>query len=436
MKNKIFLFIILCLGAVLMLASCGGDNSTSDKSNTCVHEYTISDKKMPTCIEDGFTVFECSLCHEKTEITLEAKGHDFIPSFTWTEDNKHASVLLECKTDPSHVYNVSATIKEEITESTCKEAGIQKFTATVSWDDVSYTDTKEYNLGLGECRLTYSFTMQGDSCLDGYDMESTCISCGSKAHASFDSHVLFDMAYFPVCGGEAVVKICPCGEKVEFSEPTECSAEVEMDTWTETGEDGTVYTFERRFCIRCDFEIVYKKHSTIDGCYTYHHRQTDIVDKEKVLFSFKEQNYEVESFHELTYSYDGGKIDSCENGFEATASCKICGYTEKINQATHKLKLASEKIDLSDFGVCGGYLLIKKCPCEKYSSVSFSLLCDYEYSYTEKQENGELHTVKTYTCSKCKTDFIYDEYIKDGRVAGIWRVTVDGEVKYELTLDF
>lgn len=432
MKKKLILLIILCLGAVFALTSCGGSGTDTGE---CAHEYKIAKKQMPTCTDDGFTVFECTLCHKETPVVLEAKGHDFITTFTWSEDNTHASVLLECKTDASHVYNVSSTIKEEIKEPSCKEVGKQIITATVTWGEKTYTDTKEYNLGLGECQNTYKFSLKGESCIDGFDMEKTCSACQKTSHASFDSHVLFDMAHFPACGGEAVVNICPCGEMVELSHPRLCTAEVE-DTKTEVDENGTVYTVEHRFCVRCDLEIIYKNHSTIDGCYTYHHRQTSIVDKEKVLYSFSEPNYEVESFHELTYNYDGGKIDSCENGFEATASCKLCGYTEKLSQNTHALKPVTEKIDLEAYGVCGGYLLIKKCPCEKESDVSYSLSCDYEYSYSEETVNGELHTVKTYTCDKCKTEFIYDQYIKNGAVAGIWRVTVNGEVKYELTLSY
>ena len=439
MKKKLILLASLIIG-VIVLISCGQSSTDTDSSPDeaveCTHEYTYASTKMPTCTEGGSATLECSLCGFRKDVTLDPAGHDFKASFDWSSDYTHASVLLECKRDASHVYNVSATIYEETVEPSCKTVGSQKITAKVTWGGKDYTDVKEFNLGLGECKNTYSFTLHGDSCTDGFDMEAVCSECGAKSHASFDSHVLFDMASFKVCGGEAVVKECPCGENVELDEVGACLGEVELDEWTETDEDGITYTFEHRFCTRCDFEIIRKKHSTSEGCYTYLHRQTSIVDGDKVLYSFNEPRYDAIDFHELVYSYSGGKIDSCENGYTAEASCKKCGYTAEVTESTHALKFDFEKIDLSALGACGGYLLIKKCPCEKSSDVGYSLFCDYEYSYAENNLNGEMHTVKTYTCKDCKMEFIYDEYIKDGKVYGLWRLSINGNLKYELSLAF
>ena len=64
--------------------------------------------------------------------------------------------------------------------------------------------------------------------------------------------------------------------------------------------------------------------------------------------------------------------------------------------------------------------------------LGYSLFCDYEYTYEDKIVDGEIHTVKSYVCENCNMEFIYDEYIKNAEVFGLWRLTVDGEVKYEL----
>lgn len=437
MKKKLFLLIILCLGAVLLLAACGQSTDTdSSDTSECVHEYTVTKREMPTCTENGFATFECSLCHHSTDMVIESTGHNFDTTFTWAEDNTHASVLLECKTDSSHVYNVSATISEEITDPTCQTIGKQKIIASVTWGEKEYTDIKEYNLGLGECQNTYTYTLNGESCMDGFDMETACSVCGKKSHASFDSHVLFDMARFNVCGGEAVVNICPCGENVLFTTPDACSGDAQLDEWTETAEDGTVYSYAHSFCARCEFEIIRKTSSTVEGCYSYYNRETQIIKGESVAIQFYEPKYEVVDFHELVYSYSGEKIDSCENGYTVKSSCKICGHSEEITQSTHALRFDFEKIELEKYGACGGYLLIKKCPCEQSSDVSFSLFCDYDYSYEQKNVNGELHTQKTYTCKECNMVFVYDEYIKNASVFGIWRVTINGEIKYELELAY
>ena len=428
MKNKLILLIILCIGTVFMLSACGGDNKNAE----CEHAYVSIETNMSTCMEFGSAKLACTLCGDIRDVQLDVLGHDFNTTFEWTDDNAHASALLECKRDSSHVYNVSATIKEETKAPTCTEVGKQTYTATVTWNDKEFTDVKEYNLGLGECTLTYTFDMHGENCTDGFDMTSTCTSCQKTSYASFDSHVLFDMARFTVCGGEAVVSICPCGENVDFKEPTDCTGEVELETRTETGEDGTVYTVENSFCLRCGFELVRKTHVVSEGCYSYYNRETQIVDGETVFYTFYEPSFEITSFHELVYSYDGDKIDSCENGYTYTESCKVCSYTATKTASTHDLKFDGEKIDLDTYEVCGGYFLIKKCPCEAECELGYSLFCDYEYTYEDKIVDGEIHTVKSYVCENCNMEFIYDEYIKNAEVFGLWRLTVDGEVKYEL----
>ena len=419
-----------------MLSACGGDNKVGTEDGECVHAYTVVQTRMPTCLETGLSTLECTICHDIIDVELNASGHNCVATFDWTDDYTHAAVLLECKSDASHVYNISATIKEETVQPTCTEVGKQKFTATVSLSGVDYTDVKEFNLGLGECTTTYSFTLLGDSCTDGFEMESVCSACGKKSHASFDSHVLFDMASFPVCGGEAVVSICPCGENVDFKEPAYCSAEVELETTTETGEDGTVYTLENSFCLRCGFELLRKTHVVSEGCYSYYNRETKIVDGETVFYTFYEPSYKVTAFHDLVYSYRGDKIDSCEDGYTYFESCKICSYSASKTATTHALKFDGEKIDLDTLGACGGYFLVKKCPCEAECDLNYSLFCDYEYSYEEKIVNGEIHTVKSYVCNDCNMEFVHDEYIKDEKVFGLWRLTVNGEEKYRLECEY
>ncbi len=451
MKNKLILFIILSL-CTLALCACGGDSTDTGTSGECEHDWVEVDFVAPSCRTYGVNTYECQKCHKEDVVEFDPLGCDYEVEWEWTvtSDNlgtldgtvdpdayahHSASAYFTCKRDSTHAPHISAVVKKETERATCQTEGIVRYVATIDFDKL-YKDTVEYKTGLGECQNTYSFTLQGQSCTDGFDMESLCSVCQAKTHASFDSHVLFDMARFTVCGGEAVVNICPCGENVEFNEPNACEGEVELEEWTETDENGTVYNCEQRFCIRCDFEIIRKAHTTSEGCYSYRHRKTDIVDGEKVLFTFNEPKYEVVPFHELVYTYEGEKIDSCENGFVAESNCKLCGYTENINGNTHALKFDFQKIDLSEYGVCGGYLLIKKCPCETNCELSYSLFCDYEYSYEQGEQNGELHTVKTYTCKACEMEFVYDEYIKEAKVYGLYSLTVGGELKYELLLEF
>ena len=104
-----------------------------------------------SCTEDGAISHTASVVLEGTtytdykEQTIPATGHDYgDPVWTWAEDYSTAAAAFTCKNDASHMENVSATVTSEVTkEATEEEEGLEVYTASVTFNGNSYTDTVE-----------------------------------------------------------------------------------------------------------------------------------------------------------------------------------------------------------------------------------------------------------------------------------------------------
>ena len=77
--------------------------------------------------------------------TIEfAFGHEWeLSGWTWAEDYSEATALFICKNDKAHTSEEKATITKKVTEATCEEGGKTVYTATVTFDGETFTDTKE-----------------------------------------------------------------------------------------------------------------------------------------------------------------------------------------------------------------------------------------------------------------------------------------------------
>ena len=120
------------------------------------HKLTKTDAVEATCTKAGNTeYYTCSVCGKffsdaegKTEIeenswVVEALGHAYgAPEWKWTEDNT-ATATFTCANDETHVETVDATVTSETTAATCEEAGKTVYTATVTFNGQTYTDTME-----------------------------------------------------------------------------------------------------------------------------------------------------------------------------------------------------------------------------------------------------------------------------------------------------
>ncbi len=113
---------------------------------------------------------------------VSGTGHDWgEPTWEWAEDYSSATAAFVCKNDESHTETVNATITSETTEATCEEAGKTVYTATVTFDGETYTDTKEVTIEAighdwGEPTWTWTETE------DGYTATATFVCENDASH--------------------------------------------------------------------------------------------------------------------------------------------------------------------------------------------------------------------------------------------------------------
>ena len=124
------------------------------------HTLTAVAEVPATCEETGVKAhWVCSVCGKlfsdadgKNETTLEAltipaTGHAWgQPAWTWT-GTESASAVFTCGNDASHTQTLTAAVTSQVTtEPGCESTGVRTYTATVTFEGQTYTDTKTETL--------------------------------------------------------------------------------------------------------------------------------------------------------------------------------------------------------------------------------------------------------------------------------------------------
>ena len=101
----------------------------------------------PTCTLDGSASYKCTMCGDTKTETLPAIGHKYgEPVWSWT-GVESATATFTCVYDATHTQVVNATITNAVTKpATCTEDGVCTYTATVTFEGKTYTDTKTRTL--------------------------------------------------------------------------------------------------------------------------------------------------------------------------------------------------------------------------------------------------------------------------------------------------
>lgn len=109
------------------------------------HDWTENTAKRqePTCTADGSAFYSCSTCGGTKTENLPATGHQYgEPAWTWIV-YESASATFTCANDASHEETVAAAVTSAVTkEPTCTEDGLRTYTASVTFGEKNYTDTK------------------------------------------------------------------------------------------------------------------------------------------------------------------------------------------------------------------------------------------------------------------------------------------------------
>lgn len=170
-------------------------------AQTHVHHYTAV-VTAPTCTEQGYTTYTCTCGDSYVGDYVPALGHNYeLTGWNWTGYTA-ATATFTCKNDASHVQTLKATITSTRTEPTCTASGKVVYTAKVTFESKSYSDTKTETLNaLGHNWNAPIYTWSSD-----YSKVTASRSCKNDA-----SHVEEET----VNTTSKVTKTATCTEKGE-----------------------------------------------------------------------------------------------------------------------------------------------------------------------------------------------------------------------------
>ena len=259
----------------------------------------------------------------------------------------------------------------------------------------------------------YEFELEGDSCEDGFTYTATCVDCGAVDAGSGTQHspvltAYYDLAKHDACGGYIEIHSCACGKEgwMNFEIPCDYS----QDSHVYEGTDGYLHDVSTYTCQKCGLSFTTDSYAVPEGCYAIHYTTLTISVGENVV----EEGYTYVSEHEDRHDYEYEFElygESCEDGYFYTATCKVCGYTESGENYWHQA-FDQAYYDLTEYGICGGYIAIYACACgEESGSKREVYSCDCTYETSSYNKDGIEHSVETRTCQKCGMVYVEDRYL-------------------------
>ena len=277
----------------------------------------------------------------------------------------------------------------------------QDFTRTIN------EETHEY---------IYTRSMFGQTCMDGYEVYSSCINCDHSYTLTWYEHMITytEIEHEELCGDIIFYK-----QKCYFCDYTIYQAIAENNVYFSGSDPDHLYCSNG-----CCERVITSGYESTDGClanvtktYSYYHNG--------VYIDYYSEEY-TDYVHDLLVTYIiYGNGTNCTEGYEQMTEClNGCGYYTIITGKEHEIYdnyVASPG--------CGGYYIFNQCNiCG--SAVSYeSTCCIFEESYNE---NGKCIE----TCTLCGIEKITTNYDlgSDGCISRSYtniQLIYNGEIFYE-----
>ena len=144
----------------------------------------------------SFEIEGVSYSDEVTE-EVPALGHDYgKPTWEWSSDNSSAKAVFVCSRDETHVEKVEAAVTSETTEASCEQAGKTVYTATVTFEGKTYTDTREKEIPA----IGHNWELSGWTWAKDYsEAKATFICKNDKTHTSEAKAAITKKVTAPTC---------------------------------------------------------------------------------------------------------------------------------------------------------------------------------------------------------------------------------------------
>ena len=161
--------------------TCGNDGSHTKTLTAAVTSQVTTE---PGCESTGVRTYTATVTFEgqtytdtKTE-TLPAAGHVWgQPVWQWT--GFAAQAVFACARDAGHTRTLTAAVTSQVTtEPGCESTGVRTYTATVTLEGRTYTDTKTETLPATGHDTQLVGTKDATCTEDGYTGDEVCKTCG------------------------------------------------------------------------------------------------------------------------------------------------------------------------------------------------------------------------------------------------------------------
>lgn len=372
-------------GQTVQVCARGCGHTVVEEHAQLEHDFQLKNEKKADCTNQGHKKYECSLCGATQETDKEAPtGHDYKAEnavWSWNEDNSVATVTLVCAHNEKHTKEVKAVVTVTEKAAACLASGEITYTATASFNNATFTDVrKESTPSVGHkpgetwehnskqhyrvctvCKeavdavshnMGDTVVIQAPTCADSGSGTATCAVCGYEKqvtipatgehsfvngicggcgldenacnHKVARNKIPVDLSAYGACeGSEMYYMSCDCGEYKYLMGDLKCNLEyIPVD---ETPEG--YYMVFNYVCTECglEFQEGYIPYIIEDKCTVY-------------------EATTIKAFANGECIAEGTRID--------------WGWASE-----HPLKTEKTKVDLADYGLCGGILEIRSCYC-------------------------------------------------------------------------
>lgn len=399
------------------------------------HNYVPTESVKATCSAGGYDLFKCTLCGDEQKKNETApKGHLYLEKdviWTWTKDLSGATVTLVCANDKTHTKELTAVVTLDTKLSgapTCTKGGTSVYSAAASFNNVTYTDINQVAApALGH---QPGSELQSNASSHYY----TCGACGEKVDSVAHNWNDGTVTVAPTCGekGKKTVSCTACGYEKEMSMPATGAHSYVNGVCSVCGFDGNNCNHNKVTRTELDlsgYDLCEGTKIYIYSCecgenkYLDYDRlgcQIDEPKEEKVPNEAGGYDYYLYGScsecslsvcqKQITTLVEGECASSMQVTMEMYAGDVLLGAARFYDETrSHPGVTTLETVDLSTFGLCGGTVVTKQCPCGEFTKISYESKCQWEYA-DSTEDGGE-----GYHCYVCGAERItYWDYVEEG----------------------
>ena len=415
-----------------------------DRTGVAAHAFdegTVT--KQPTCSEAGETVFACACGFVKTEVVPATGEHDYVDGVCTmcgkadgACDHTH---LHEEVIDMADYGACGGLLHVQVCD--CGERVMLDVENSEPMCDLSGAEQQggideNGNMWMSmscvcpECGMVirmHATAMQNGCTNTIFFDEITFISADGTAildHAQAETisanhhydKATIDLGKLGFCGGTVTVMRCPdCGEVGEIHG---MNLACDMSTGTTedqfTDENGIVHMVMEFVCADCGLYVkgeMWEEKPSV--CVTVAHIFYSFYGPDSTIFECNQKNTQSNHAYEITDLVLHG--ETCEDGYTATETCRICGDSHRYQSSGHRTE--EVVVDIAELGGCGGQMVYRACSfCHTITDMLESNIgCSMKQtgSTTITDEQGHQHTVYTYVCEACGLIYVTDMWMEN-----------------------